>query len=159
MKQQVDFFKGTFDAFDKYASVLASAARAIATGDQSEDLMVSLMRDENDVLPSYIIDKLNDGADFAAMIRPRVTQMLAKAMGDEAKRSVRSGAKSLDRQLETTLDLQAPPHARVAPPHIYFKPIQEQLRVVFPRSIGDPADTPTVLAFQKFLEGPDNPWR
>lgn len=88
MKQQIDAFNAALTAFDTYAQILHDAAVAVRAGDRRDDLIVSLMRSETDVLPPDIVDKLIEGAVLVkcqrrSKTRPRggakVCQLAAQA--------------------------------------------------------------------------------
>ncbi|MDP0930087.1 hypothetical protein Q0601_23170 [Paracoccus onubensis] len=159
MKQQIDAFNAALTAFDTYAQILHDAAVAVRAGDRRDDLIVSLMRSETDVLPPDIVDKLIEGAVLVKEAAPRIQNLLAKPDVNQAILSVLAHSRNLDRSLERTLDLQSPSHARVPPPYRFFEKYVVQLRAAFPRAVGTPFDTPQKRAFQHYLETVNNPWR
>lgn len=159
MKPQVNSFKSALVRIADYSNILTQAAQHLSAGDRSEDLIVSLMRDEKGHLASDLVEGLRDGSTKAKIYNQRILSSLKNACAKEAYLDVLTVSRYLDGCLDRFLDMQSPAHARVPPPYIFFRPIKVQFAATFPRNIGDPADTPTVLAFQKFLEGPDNPWR
>ncbi len=159
MKQQIKAFQDTLDAFQDYSKLLAAAAAALRAGDRSEDLIVSLMRDQENVLPSDIVERLLKGAQSAAESVPFLKALLAKPDVLQSILSTLTHSRSLDRELEMTLNLQSPEFARVPPPYRFFKPSVNEIDTAFPSEIDGPLRTPEIIAFQRYLETVENPWR
>lgn len=159
MKKQIDAFNAALGAFDTYAQMLQDAAVAIRAGDRRDDLIVSLMRSNTDVLPAGIVDKLLEGSAKTAQKGKLLKTTLAKPDVNEAILDVVTANRYLDGLLEPALDMQSPAHARVPPPYMFFKPVKEKLSEAFPHKIGGPLITPEISSFQKYLETVNNPWR
>jgi hypothetical protein len=65
--------------------------------------------------------------------------------------------RSLDKELEMTLDVQSPNVARVPPPYRFIAPAVAKLQDAFPRDVGSPLETPQSRQFQRHLETAENP--
>lgn len=159
MRPKIQFFESAIDTFAAYGTLLRAGALALQNRDFSPELVVSLMRDEQDVLPHDIVARLINGAEHVDKAPANIGRALSQSDVSGAQQLVRSHAKSLDRILENTLDMQSPPHARIPPPYRYFGPVIAQMDQVFPFELDDPIETPEVLAFQHHLETVENPWR
>ncbi len=159
MRPRIQFFESAIDAFMAYGTLLRAGAVALQNRDFSPDLRMSLMRDDQDVLPNDIVARLLDGADHVDKAPVNIRNALSKPDVAGAQQLIRSHAKSLDRILENALDMQSPPDAQILPPYRYFSPIIAKMDQVFPFELNDPIETPQVLAFQHYLETVENPWR
>ena len=159
MRLKILFFESAIDSFIAYGALLRAGAAALQNRDFSPDLVVSLMRDDQDGLPNDIVERLLDGAGYVDKAPINIRNALSKPDVAGAQQLIRSHAKSLDRILENTLDMQSPLDARIPPPYRYFSPIIAQMDQVFPFELDDPIETPQVLAFQHHLETVENPWR
>jgi hypothetical protein len=159
MRPQIQFFEAAIDAFIAYGALLRAGAVALQKMGFSPDLVVSLMRDDQGVLPNDIVARLLGGADHVDKVPVNIRNALSQPDIAGAQQLIRSHAKSLDRILESVLDMQSPPDARIPPPYRYFSPIITKMDQVFPFELDDPIETPQVLAFQHHLETVENPWR
>ena len=159
MRLKIQFFETAIEAFVAYAAQLRVGAVALQNRDFSADLVSSLMRDDDDVLPNDIVTRLLSGAEHVDKAPVNIRNALSHSDVAGAQQLIRSHAKSLDRILDDALDMQSPPNARIPPAYRFFEPVIAKMDQVFPFELDDPIETPEVLAFQHHLKTVENPWR
>ncbi len=160
MKQKIKCFEQSISTLRSYSEVLSRFSTKIyGSSELSESLQNCLAPSALGIEPREVSERLRKLSSQVLTYAEYVEFYLSQDNVIEALISVVRAPFDLGRNAENVLMLQGEPCEILPPPYAYLEKSISALENAFPREIGGPLNTPEIVAFQRYLETVENPWR